>query len=88
MPADSTQTELELPGETEARCYLCYHSDGMTQSEIAELVGRDQSTVARMIERVEEMIEAAKQSGRFDANEIELLLQKLTGRAAHGRRLI
>lgn len=82
----SATASLELPTELEASCYLLSKRDGFTQREIAQFVGRDQRTVGRCIDRTEEKLQAIKDSGRFDPGELELYLQKLTGRAARGVR--
>lgn len=78
---EGADVEVEIPTVREARCYQLYRLEGKTQPEIAELLDIKQSTVSRSVERAEEKIEALVSTGRFDREELDALLRKLTGTA-------
>lgn len=73
--------ELDLPTTFEARCYQLYRLEQMSQPQIAVLLKTQQSRVSRGIRRVEAKLEDLIASGRFDREELELLMRKLTATA-------
>ena len=81
MRGGSLAPDVEIPSVLEARCYQLYRLEGSTQEEVAGLLGIPQSRVSRAVRRAEAKIEALVKTQRFDRDELDTVLRRLTGTA-------
>lgn len=79
MQTTTSNRHLEFPTEFEARCFLYATRDGLTQSRIAVMLSRDQTVVGRAIRSTRAKLLAIQKSGRFDSDELDEVMFKLTG---------
>lgn len=83
-----TKPPLTLPDELEANCFVLAKRDGLTQCEIGERLHMNQSTVARKLRQFDQKWKALIESGKFDEQQLELLIFKLIGNAPRNARMM
>jgi predicted DNA-binding protein (UPF0251 family) len=81
MKFSGAEVEVGIPTTIEARCYLLHRLEGATQTDVAARLNIKQGSVSRRVRRCEAKIEALIRTERFDREEINTVLRKLTGAA-------